>query len=283
MGSLRKYFIMIFLVLLSVVGLCTAGTILEYKDEEKGIHHVQSGEPGVQVAGMFSFDAPEGESYNLAYTAGEQGFVANGGHLPAVPKDTEDVAAARSSFLEAFAHAEKMAAEVEPEVEMVDDNGVAEVVVGAVRRRRSPVTNPVSVSSGLPSNLPSYAYAYAHTKPVIDSSAVDSLPSYTYSFENSEPMSYSAPLTYFTYPTYSSYPTYAVQYPYYTYPSYTNVAVKSEEPMTEAENEEMVENSEVPVVQPALSLNHPVVRIGFQGLQPVHVAPVVVQPAESAE
>merc|ERR1711973_823256 len=103
MGSLRKYLIMIFLVLLSVVGLCTAGTILEYKDEEKGIHHVQSGEPGVQVAGMFSFDAPEGESYNLAYTAGEQGFVANGGHLPAVPKDTEDVAAARSSFLEAFA------------------------------------------------------------------------------------------------------------------------------------------------------------------------------------
>jgi len=265
MGSWRKYFVMISLVLLSVVGLCTAGTVLEYKDEEKGIHHVQSGEPGVQVAGSFSFDSPEGEAYNLAYTAGEEGFLANGEHLPVVPKDTEDVAAARSSFLEAFQLAEEMAAAemLEAEPQMVVDNDVAEVVVESLRRRRSPVTSPLTVSSDHPS--------------------------YTYVYGNSKPLAYSAPLTYLTYPTYSSYPaTYAVQYPYYTYPTYTQLAAQAEASLDEMSSDEMPQESQVPIVQPAVTLNHPVVRIGFQGLQPVQVGPVVgqpvqVQPAEPAE
>merc|ERR1711872_306268 len=117
MGSYLWHVNMLF-GLLFVVGLSSAATILEYKDEEKNIHHVQTAEPGVQVEGEFSFDAPEGDTFALKYTAGEAGFVAEGAHLPTHVEDVEEVAAARSAFMDAFMAREAeaaMEAEAEPE------------------------------------------------------------------------------------------------------------------------------------------------------------------------
>merc|ERR1711962_1669361 len=249
MGSSTQVLNMKFVVLFGLVGACTAGGIFEYKDPEKGISHVQSGVPGEQVVGMYEFTDPEGKEYNVAYAAGEQGYVASASHLPKHPEETEEVAAARSVFMDKFMMAEEMAAEMAAEnaAEFAGD-----VVVESLRRRRSPVTNPLGV--------------------------VPSMPAYTYTYAN--PVTYSVPLTYHTYPA-----TYAVQYPYFHYPAMKQS--ENTESMME-ESEESQEMGEAALLQPSLPLSHPVIRIGFQGLQPVQLEtvgsqPVQVQPVQQTE
>merc|ERR1711962_685841 len=252
MGSSTQVLDMKLVVLFGLVGACTAGVIFEYKDPEKGISHVQSGVPGEQVAGMYEFTDPEGKEYNVAYAAGEQGYVASASHLPKHPEETEEVAAARSVFMDKFMMAEEMAAEMAAEnaAEFAGD-----IVVESLRRRRSPVTNPLNVVPSMPS-MPAYTYTYAN------------------------PVSYSVLLTYHTYPT-----TYAVQYPYFHYPAMKQS--ENTESMME-ESEESQEMGEAALLQPSLPLSHPVIRIGFQGLQPVQLEtvgsqPVQVQPVQQTE
>ena len=95
---------------------------------EAGYGHVMSGVPGNEVEGSFYWKAPEGDDISLTYTAGAEGYMAEGEHLPVSPEVplapemalpvmvdfTPEVAAARSSFMEKFNEA-KMKAEVAEE------------------------------------------------------------------------------------------------------------------------------------------------------------------------
>ena len=102
--------------------------ILKVEDAEAGYGHVMSGVPGNEVEGSFYWKAPEGDDISLTYTAGAEGYMAEGEHLPVSPEVplapemalpvmvdfTPEVAAARSSFMEKFNEA-KMKAEVAEE------------------------------------------------------------------------------------------------------------------------------------------------------------------------
>ncbi|KAF0310786.1 Cuticle protein CP14.6 [Amphibalanus amphitrite] len=55
-------------------------------ESENGISVSESGEPedddSYSVSGQFSYTAPDGVTYTVVYSAGEQGFQAQGDHLP---------------------------------------------------------------------------------------------------------------------------------------------------------------------------------------------------------
>merc|ERR1712061_702597 len=106
--------------------------ILNVEDAEAGYGHQMSGVPGEEVEGSVYWRAPEGDDIRLTYTAGLQGYLAEGDHLPLSPEIpatpevelpvmvgyTPEVAAARDAFMETFNEA-KMKAEEEM-VEMVE-------------------------------------------------------------------------------------------------------------------------------------------------------------------
>merc|ERR550539_1252566 len=106
--------------------------ILNVEDAEAGYGHQMSGVPGSEVEGSVYWRAPEGDDISLTYTAGLQGYLAQGDHLPLSPEIpatpemvlpvmvdyTAEVAAARDAFMETFNEA-KMKAEEEM-VEMVE-------------------------------------------------------------------------------------------------------------------------------------------------------------------
>merc|ERR1712121_182993 len=257
MGSSFLDFDMGVLLFLSLVGLSTAATIFEYSDPEKGLHHRQNGDPGTEVEGTYSFSVPEGSNLQVAYTAGDQGFQATADHLPVVPQDTEEVMMARSSFLEAFRKAEQRAVEVAEE-ELIDDiaeleelsvqleddqtnlNALEDAVVISNRRRRSPVTGQQSV--------------LAFRQPV--------------TYHSSYPLYAAAYPTFPNYQTYSplSYP---LQQSYYTYPVISSKSVP--EPTMEEDDTEGQPIFQAPIApSPELGLSHPVVRIGFQGINPLN-------------
>lgn len=62
-------------------------------DTENGIHGEESGQlvnvgqenEAISVQGANSYTSPEGQVINLVYTAGEQGYVPQGDHLPTSP------------------------------------------------------------------------------------------------------------------------------------------------------------------------------------------------------
>jgi len=148
-----------FLVL--VFSMASAASILEYKDPEAGLSHKQSGQPGEQVEGEFEFTAPEGLMYRVVYTAGSAGFEAAGDHLPAPVEETDEVAAARSSFMQAFRAAEA-------EVQEVNNFMQAEHVMEASRRKRSPVTADTSGVEAIGSSpLAGYQLNYAVQYPTV--------------------------------------------------------------------------------------------------------------------
>jgi len=289
---------MVVLVLLSVIGLSSGATILEYKDPENGIHHVQTGDPGEKVEGSFAYNAPDGDAYRLTYNAGLEGFEAAGSHLPVVPEDTAEVTEAKSKFSEAFKNVESRADEMAVETyaqqiafdlismeelaaevkaakqlaaealvaeelvaeKLVADELAAEGVLAVARRKRSPVTVPLIKSSIAAAPL-----------------------STVHSFRQ--------PLTYLTtsaghYPTSalyaSAYPlTFAVNQPFYTYPIYNTKTAVSDEPSMQ----EMAEEEEKPIYEaptlPTLSVDHPIVRINFPFNQPIRSLPVQpIQPLQ---
>ncbi|KAF0292759.1 Endocuticle structural glycoprotein SgAbd-1 [Amphibalanus amphitrite] len=55
-------------------------------ESENGISVSESGQPedddSYSVSGQFSYTAPDGVTYTVVYSAGEQGFQAQGDHLP---------------------------------------------------------------------------------------------------------------------------------------------------------------------------------------------------------
>ncbi|XP_043238895.1 cuticle protein CP14.6-like isoform X1 [Amphibalanus amphitrite] len=61
-------------------------------ESENGISVSESGQPedddSYSVSGQFSYTAPDGVTYTVLYSAGEQGFQAQGDHLP-TPVPTE--------------------------------------------------------------------------------------------------------------------------------------------------------------------------------------------------
>merc|ERR1711863_30393 len=106
--------------------------ILNVEDAEAGYGQQVSGVPGEEVEGSMYWRAPEGDDIRLTYTAGLQGYLAEGDHLPLSPEIpatpemvlpvmvdyTPEVAAARDAFMETFNEA-KMKAEEEM-VEVVE-------------------------------------------------------------------------------------------------------------------------------------------------------------------
>merc|ERR1712045_178441 len=104
--------------------------ILNVEDVEAGYGHQMSGVPGEEVEGSVYWRAPEGDDISLTYTAGLQGYLAEGDHLPLSPDVpaapevvlpvmvdyTPEVAAARNAFMETFNEAKMKAAEEMVEV-----------------------------------------------------------------------------------------------------------------------------------------------------------------------
>jgi len=294
---------MVVLVLLSVIGLSSGATILEYKDPENGIHHVQTGEPGEKVEGSFAYNAPDGDAYRLTYNAGLEGFEAAGSHLPVVPEDTAEVTEAKSKFSEAFKNVEsrademavetyaqqiafdlismeELAAEVNAAKQLAAEALVAEKLVADELVAEKLVADELAAEGVL---------AVARRKrspvtvPLIKSSIAAAPLSSVHSFRQ--------PLTYLTtsaghYPTSalyaSAYPlTFAVNQPFYTYPIYNTKTAVSDEPSMQ----EMAEEEEKPIYEaptlPTLSVDHPIVRINFPFNQPIRSLPVQpIQPLQ---
>merc|ERR1712038_271273 len=104
--------------------------ILNVEDAEAGYGHQMSGVPGEEVEGSVYWRAPEGDDISLTYTAGLQGYLAQGDHLPLSPEVpaapevvlpvmvgyTAEVAAARDAFMETFNEAKMKAEEKMAEV-----------------------------------------------------------------------------------------------------------------------------------------------------------------------
>merc|ERR1711950_121221 len=104
--------------------------ILNVKDTEAGYGQQMSGVPGEEVEGSMYWRAPEGDDISLTYTAGAQGYLAQGDHLPLSPgvpaapevvlpvmvDYTPEVAAARDAFMEKFNEAKMKAEEKMAEV-----------------------------------------------------------------------------------------------------------------------------------------------------------------------
>nr|XP_049704271.1 endocuticle structural glycoprotein ABD-4-like [Helicoverpa armigera] len=63
--------------------LQTSGGIFH---EQKGsLQPDSAGEPSLLVQGQYQYTAPDGQIINVLYTAGENGFVAQGDHIPTPP------------------------------------------------------------------------------------------------------------------------------------------------------------------------------------------------------
>merc|ERR1712012_815273 len=144
---------------------CSPVEIINYSDEEAGHGHMMEGVPGMEVEGSYYWKAPEGDNIKLVYTAGEEGYVATGDHLPVspdvpeapmmvlpvMPELTPEVAEARSSFMQVF-----------DEIKMKNVEEAAEVVEDAVameKRDADPLL--VQYQQTLPLYR-TYAPAYPH-------------------------------------------------------------------------------------------------------------------------
>ena len=104
--------------------------ILNVEDAEAGYGHQMSGVPGSEVQGSVYWKAPEGDDISLTYSAGLEGYLAQGDHLPLSPEVpaapevvlpvmvdyTPEVAAARNAFMETFNEVKMKAAEEMVEV-----------------------------------------------------------------------------------------------------------------------------------------------------------------------
>merc|ERR1711868_55151 len=149
--------------------LSTPLEILNYKDEEAGHGHVMSGEPGVQVEGEYFWKAPEDDSpIKLVYSAGAEGYVAVGDHLPlspAVPEApvmelpvmvdfTPEVAEARSAFMKVFDEVKMREARDEVEENAVDDMVVVDA--DSLERKRRDADPQLNYFNNF------YAPAYPH-------------------------------------------------------------------------------------------------------------------------
>ncbi|XP_037044845.1 flexible cuticle protein 12-like [Bradysia coprophila] len=52
------------------------------RDEQGELTDVGTDEEAIQVRGQFSYTGPDGVLYTVVYTAGKQGFVPSGDHIP---------------------------------------------------------------------------------------------------------------------------------------------------------------------------------------------------------
>jgi len=165
-GNMKTFFLLGTLV---VSVLSTPLEILNYKDEEAGHGHVMSGEPGVQVEGEYYWKAPEEDSpIKLVYSAGAEGYVAVGDHLPlspAVPEApvmelpvmvefTPEVAEARSAFMKVFDEVKMREARDEVEENAVDDMVVIDA--DSLERKRRDADPQLNYFNNF------YAPAYPH-------------------------------------------------------------------------------------------------------------------------
>ena len=87
-------------VLVGILAAAAQGKeLFRYEDEETGQVHYMSSLPDGAVEGGWKFDAPEGKSFELTYTASkETGFVPQADYLPAAPADTDPVQMERQKF-----------------------------------------------------------------------------------------------------------------------------------------------------------------------------------------
>ncbi|XP_037044860.1 flexible cuticle protein 12-like [Bradysia coprophila] len=52
------------------------------RDEQGELENVGTEDEAIQVRGQFSYPGPDGVLYTVTYTAGKQGFVPSGDHIP---------------------------------------------------------------------------------------------------------------------------------------------------------------------------------------------------------
>lgn len=158
--------------------------IIKYDDEELGHGHVQTGVAGEMVEGALYYKVPEGDTVHLTYTADDNGFVAEGDHLPVAPAAlaveepvlpvmvdlTPEVAEARDQFAATFKEVQMRNAALEEDdmIESVDnavDADVEEVIAERRRRDAEPVVIPEPESQPITYTLPyqyhPLAYPYA--------------------------------------------------------------------------------------------------------------------------
>lgn len=100
---------------------------------------------GTRVHGSYSYTLPDGQHVSITYTADENGFVAQGSHIPtphpipeAIVRALEENAAAeaRGIFDDGQYHGEKLE-DVQHKVEVDDTQNVIDVDAGAEARAAS--------------------------------------------------------------------------------------------------------------------------------------------------
>jgi len=153
--------------------------IINYEDAEKGHGHVQTGVAGESVEGSLFYKVPEGDTVRLTYSANENGFVAEGEHLPVAPEplpmealvlpvmveNTPDVAMARSAFEKVFKEVEMRNAAIEDTMVEAIDNAIdSDAVVEVISERRRREADPVVVPSypGVVSYQPRIPVGYSY-------------------------------------------------------------------------------------------------------------------------
>lgn len=145
--------------------LSSAQHIINYEDTEAVHGHIQTGVAGEKVEGSFFYKVPEGDTVRLTYMADENGFVAEGDHLPVAPeplpleaivlpimvKNTPEVAEARKEFEAIYQEVEMRNAAIEEEMMESVNNAIDDAMVEVISERRRREAEPVVVPQPEPS------------------------------------------------------------------------------------------------------------------------------------
>ncbi|CAH1999036.1 unnamed protein product [Acanthoscelides obtectus] len=94
------------------------------------------GEAGTRAQGGYSFTLPDGQQVHLSYTADENGFVAQGSHIPTPPPIPEEIRKAIAQNLADEARG------------LVDDGSYRESQYGGSEYRSEPYRSALNTASG---------------------------------------------------------------------------------------------------------------------------------------